>query len=204
MMNHLGLDLPDFDIETMLTEIADVVPFFAGVKWHELGDNGKQWPVLPDGTDTQMLHIDGFKRGKGKFHFYEYEQSNEITTHQHNYPFILTTGRDLVHYNAGTMTRRTANEQILTEDILLVSATDAKTKGITDNGTVRLFSDRGEINLKAQISNRVKPGVLYTTFHFPEFMVNRVTSDEADSETMCPEYKVVSVDFEAVEEAVVV
>lgn len=197
MMNHLGLDLPDFDIDTVLTEIADVVPFFAGVKWHELGENGKQWPVLPDGSDTQMLHIDGFKRGKGKFHFFEYEQSNEISTHQHNFPYILTTGRDLVHYNAGTMTRRTANEQILTEDILLVSAFDAKNKGVEQNATVRLFSDRGEINLTAQISDKVRPGVLYTTFHFPELMINRVTSDEADSETLCPEYKIVSVDFEA-------
>ncbi|MFT4929869.1 MAG: formate dehydrogenase major subunit, partial [Phenylobacterium sp.] len=198
MMNHLGMDLPDFEIDTVLSEIADVVPFFAGVKWHELGENGKQWPVLPDGTDTPMLHIDGFKRGKGKFHFNEFEQSNEITKHQHNYPFILTTGRNLEHYNAGTMTRRTANEQIVTEDILLINALDAKNKGMTENAPVRLFSDRGEIKLNAHISDKVKPGVLYTTFHFPELMINRVTSDEADADTLCPEYKVVSVDFEAV------
>ena len=198
MMNHLGLDLADFEIDTVLSEVADVVPFFAGVKWHELGDNGKQWPVMPDGSDTKMLHIDAFTRGKGKFYFHDFEETNEVNRHQHNYPFILTTGRDLVHYNAGTMTRRTANEQILTEDILLVSATDAKTKGIKPAGKVRLFSDRGEITLSAQISDKVKPGVLFTTFHFPELMINRVTSDEMDSETLCPEYKVVSVDIEAV------
>ena len=198
MMNHLGLDLPDFDIREMLSEIAAIVPFFAGVVWDELGTNGKQWPVQPNGQDTPMLHIESFKRGKGKFHFYPYEQSNEVTTHGENYPYILTTSRDLVHYNAGTMTRRTANEQIMSEDVLLINAKDAKTKGIEKDGPVRLFSDRGEIQLNALISDKVKPGVLFTTFHFPELMINRVTSDEHDSETLCPEYKVVAVDFEAV------
>ena len=197
MMNHLGLDLPEFDIESMVDEIASVVPFFAGVRWQELGVNGKQWPVTKDGQDTKILHLDSFKRGKGKFHYYDYEPSNEVTTHQDKFPFILTTSRDLVHYNAGTMTRRTANEQIMSEDVLLINPTDAKTKGIEKDGAVRLFSDRGEIQLNAILSNKVKPGVLFTTFHFPELMVNRVTSDEHDSETLCPEYKVVAVDFEA-------
>ncbi|MCJ8268815.1 MAG: formate dehydrogenase subunit alpha, partial [Psychrosphaera sp.] len=119
------------------------------------------------------------------------------TTHQEEYPYILTTSRDLVHYNAGTMTRRTSNEQIMTEDILLINAVDAKAKGMVENGLVRLFSNRGEISLNAQISDKVKPGVLFTTFHFPELMINRVTSDEHDTETLCPEYKVVAVDFEA-------
>jgi formate dehydrogenase major subunit len=197
MMNHLGQDIPDFDIHNVLEEIANVVPFFTGVKWDELGKNGKQWPVLKDGSDTKILHIEEFKRGKGKFHFYPYEQSNEVTTHQEEYPYILTTSRDLVHYNAGTMTRRTSNEQIMTEDVLLINADDAKAKGMVEDGKVRLFSNRGEISLNAIISDKVKPGVLFTTFHFPELMINRVTSDEHDTETLCPEFKVVAVDFEA-------
>lgn len=197
MMNHLGLNLPDYDAATMVEEIANIVPFFAGVRWDELGDNGKQWPVVKGGQDTKILHLDEFKRGKGKFHFYPYEQTQEVSKHQSRFPYILTTSRDLVHYNAGTMTRRTANEQIMTEDILLINPKDAKAKGIEDRSEVRLFSDRGEISLNAEISNKVKPGVLFTTFHFPELMINRVTSDEHDSETLCPEYKVVAVDFEA-------
>lgn len=198
MMNHLGLDLPDFEVNQMVDEIAKVVPFFARVKWDELGKNGKQWPVTPDGMETKILHTEDFKRGKGKFHFFDYEPSGELTKHQALFPFILTTSRDLVHYNAGTMTRRTANEQIMSEDVLLINPQDAKEKGVSDKGKVRLYSDRGEINLNAVLSDKVKPGVLFTTFHFPELMINRVTGDEHDSETMCPEYKVVAVDFEAV------
>lgn len=197
MMNHLGQNEADFNIRQVLGEIANVVPFFAGVKWDELGINGKQWPVQPDGNDTKILHVDEFKRGKGKFHFYPFEQSNEVTTHQAEFPYILTTSRDLVHYNAGTMTRRTSNEQIMSEDVLLINPKDAQAKGMTKDGVVRLYSDRGEIKLNAQLSHKVKPGVLFTTFHFPELMINRVTSDEHDSETLCPEYKVVAVDFEA-------
>ncbi len=197
MMNHLGQNLPDFEIEQVLDEIAKVVPFFAGVKWHELGDNGKQWPVTPEGLDTQILHTESFKRGKGKFHFFDYQKSNELVLNEQTFPFILTTSRDLVHYNAGTMTRRTPNEQIMKEDVLLINPKDAQSKGIADSSKVRLFSERGEISLKAALSDKVKPGVLFTTFHFPELMVNRVTGDEHDSETLCPEYKVVAVDIEA-------
>ena len=96
------------------------------------------------------------------------------------------------------MTRRTANIEITSEDILLINPKDAKTKAIQEGDEVRLFSARGEVNLKAQVSTDINPGVLFTTFHFPEAMVNNVTSNVTDTETLCPEYKVVAVDFEAV------
>ncbi len=198
MINKLGFAQADYDAATVLEEISQVVPFFAGIKWDELGDNGKQWPVNADGTDTQILHTETFKRGLGNFHFYPFEETQELQNNQQQYPFILTTSRDLVHYNAGTMTRRTSNEKIVSEDVLLVHPKDAKRKQIQDNGQVRLFSARGEVELKVQLSKKVKPGILFTTFHFPEFMVNNVTSDEHDEETLCPEYKVVSVDFEGI------
>jgi len=196
VMNQMGFNQADYTADGMLEEISQVVPFFAGVKWSELGEQGKQWPVSASGEDTQILHQSDFKRGLGKFHFYAFEESKELETWRQDYPFILTTSRDLEHYNCGTMTRRTPNEQIHQQDILWINALDAQTKGITDNSQVRLFSDRGEITLKATISQDVKPGILRTTFHFPELMVNRITSDVTDSETLCPEYKVVSVDVE--------
>jgi formate dehydrogenase alpha subunit len=198
MMNALGHPQPTYDADTMLQEIADVVPFFAGITWKNLGDNGLQWPVAKGGMDTKILHQESFTRGLGKFHFYEFEESTEVLENGEAFPFILTTSRNLEHYNAGTMTRRTANELIVSEDVLLINPQDASSKGIKDQSQVKLFSARGEIELKAEISDKVSTGVLFTTFHFPELMVNRVTGDVTDKHTKCPEYKVVSVDVAAV------
>ena len=182
--------------EKVLTEITQVVPFFAGITWQNLGLDGLQWPVAKCGVDTKILHLDTFKRGLGKFHFFEFEESEEMIENSEQYPFILTTSRNLEHYNAGTMTRRTGNEEIVSEDVLLVNKKDAVDKGITDRSKVKLFSARGEITLTAQISDKVKQGILFTTFHFPELMVNRVTGDVTDKHTKCPEYKVVAVGLE--------
>ena len=115
-----------------------------------------------------------------------------------DFPFILTTGRVLEHYNCGTMNRRTGNARIVTEDVLAIHPADAAKKGIADGDTVRIFSIRGEVRMHAKVSDEVKPGILYTTFHFPEHLVNVVTSSECDEDTMCPEYKVVAVDVERV------
>ncbi|WP_196139062.1 formate dehydrogenase subunit alpha [Aliikangiella sp. G2MR2-5] len=197
MMNRLGYSQADYDPETMLEEISQIVPFFEGIRWLELGEQGKQWPVQADGTDTQILHTETFKRGLGKFYYFDFEESKELENHAESFPFILTTSRILEHYNCGTMTRRTGNKDIVGEDLLLINPQDAMKKSISDQSVVRLFSTRGEVNLKAMISEKVKPGVLFTTFHFPELMVNKITSDECDLETLCPEYKVVAVDFEA-------
>ncbi|MDX2369790.1 MAG: formate dehydrogenase subunit alpha [Colwellia sp.] len=196
MMNALGYPQAPNDASAMLEEISQVVPFFTGITWQNLGDNGLQWPVDKNGVDTQILHRDTFKRGLGKFHFYEFEESSEILVNQMEFPFILTTSRNLEHYNAGTMTRRTSNESLVSEDVLLVNRQDAISKGIINNSNVRLFSARGEITLTAQISDKVKQGVLFTTFHFPELMINRVTGDVTDKHTKCPEYKVVAVGIE--------
>lgn len=199
MMNRLGYDQPDYTPDGVLAEIADIVPFFAGAKWDELGDDGKQWPILPDGSDTQILHQQEFKRGKGKFHFFEFEESQEVEENLNDkFPLILTTGRNLVHYNCGTMTRRTPNGEICTEDLLMINPKDAKKRSIDDSEFVNLVSDRGEVRLRAQVTDDVKPGTLHTTFHFPEFMVNRVTSDVVDRESLCPEFKVTAVDVQKI------
>ncbi len=197
MMNALSYPQAKYHPATMLEEISQVVPFFAGVTWDNLGEDGLQWPVNANGIDTKILHTENFKRGLGKFHFYPFEESVEVTQNGERFPFILTTSRNLEHYNAGTMTRRTGNEAIVSEDILLINPNDAKAKHINDQQSVRLYSARGEITLKAQLSEKVNQGVLFTTFHFPELMINRVTGDVTDTETKCPEYKVVSVDIEA-------
>ncbi len=185
-----------FSPEFLLKEIAQVVPFFAGITWQNLGMNGLQWPVIQDGVDTKILHKDTFKRGLGKFHFFEFEESREVLNNSEKFPFILTTSRNLEHYNAGTMTRRSGNEKIVNKDVLLINHHDALEKNIDNNAKVRLFSARGEIILTAQVSDSINRGVLFTTFHFPELMINRVTGDVTDKHTKCPEYKVVAVGLE--------
>ncbi len=198
IMNRMGCAEPDYDPKYLLAEIARIVPFFKGATWDGLTDQGQQWPIKEGCVGTEILHIDTFKRGKGKFHFFNFKESNEIVKHHGEFPFILTTGRILEHYNCGTMTRRTSNALIVSEDLLAIHPDDAKKKGITTGDHVRIFSARGEVRMKAKISTEVKPGILYTTFHFPENLVNVVTSSECDEDTMCPEYKVVAVDVEKV------
>ncbi len=195
IINKMGYAQADYDPDTLLQEISSIVPFFEGVKWDELGKNGKQWPVGPGGKDTEILHIDSFKRGKGKFHFAEYKETNEVTTHKKEYPYIITTNRELEHYNSGTMTRRTNNALILTEDILLIHPDDASRHFIQEGDMVCVESPRGKVDIKARITDEVKPGILSTTFHFPELQLNTITSSERDSEALCPEYKVASVNI---------
>ncbi|MGY8695663.1 MAG: formate dehydrogenase subunit alpha [Verrucomicrobiia bacterium] len=193
MMNKMGMDQPDYDPAQVLEEISRIVPFFAGIKWDELGENGKQWPVTADGQDTKILHEGGIRRGKGLFEFNAFKESEEIVNNKERFPYILTTNRNLEHYNCGAQTRRTANVELVTEDVIFVHPDDAAEHGIEDADFVCVESERGKIDIKAKVSDEIKKGVLSTTFHFPEVMVNDLTSDVHDTEAMCPEYKVVSV-----------
>jgi formate dehydrogenase major subunit len=197
IMNRMGYPQPDYHPDWVLEEISRIVPFFEGVKWDELGKNGKQWPVAKDGTDTKILHTATFKRtsGRGRFIYNDFKESPELVENGKAYPYIVTTNRELEHYNSGTMTRRTPNVKILTEDVLLINAEDASKHFINDGDMVCVESPRGKVDIKAKITDEVKPGILSTTFHFPEMMLNNITSSVADSEAMCPEYKVVAVNI---------
>ncbi len=202
MMARLGYEQPTgltYDAANVIEEIADVIPFMKGLSWDRLGENGLQWPIKENGIDTKMLHVDGqFKKGIGTFHHFDFEETPEIVTHGTKYPFILTTGRELEHYNSGTMTRRTDNQKILSDDVLEVHPKDAIKKGIKDNETVRIFSDRGSVEIPIKYSKTVKRGILRTTFHQPEVFINIITGSVGDKETLTPEYKVVAVDFERI------
>ena len=196
MMRKLGYEQPDYDAAEVLKEVANVVPFFEGITWEALTVNpmGLQWPVNKKGEDTKILHVGGFKLGKGKFHYYDWRESEELVKHRNEYPFILTTGRELQHYNCATMTRRTANAEILPKDVIMLNPKDAKDKNLLTGDRATLKSDRGEITLEVKVTDRVKRGIVRTTFHFPEVLINEVTSGVTDEETKCPEYKVVAVD----------
>ena len=193
LMNRMGYEQPDYDPSTLLEEISGIVPFFAGIKWDELGINGKQWPVAADGQDTPILHKESFTRGRGLFAFNAFKETEEVVSNGEEFPYILTTNRNLEHYNCGAQTRRTANVEIVTEDVIFIHPEDAAENGIEDTDMVCVESERGKIDIKAKVSDEIKKGVLSTTFHFPEVLVNNLTSSISDSIAMCPEYKVVSV-----------
>jgi formate dehydrogenase major subunit len=151
-----------------------------------------QWPcneAAPKGTP--IIHIDQFVRGKGLFVETDYEPTEEKTNRK--FPLLLTTGRILSQYNVGAQTRRTENIIWHREDILEVHPHDAETRGVRDGELVSLASRKGDITLRAKITTRVKPGVVYTTFHNPETGANVVTTEFSDWATNCPEYKVTAV-----------
>ncbi len=201
MMARLGYKQPTgpvYDAAKVLGEISEVIPFMKGVTWERLGENGLQWPVSEDGVDTKILHEESFKIGKGRFHHFDFEETPELVEHRAKYPFILTTARQLEHYNSGTMTRRTDNQVLSPSDYLEINPMDAGPKGISAGDTVRIFSDRGSVLIPVKLNYLVKKGVVRTTFHQPDVFINIITGDVGDKETMTPEYKVVAVDFEKV------
>jgi formate dehydrogenase major subunit len=138
------------------------------------------------------MHVDGFVRGKGLFVATEFVPTPEKTNRK--FPLILTTGRILSQYNVGAQTRRTANEQWHDEDLLEIHPSDAEAKGVRDGDWASVKSRKGEITLRARVTDRVAPGVVYTTFHHPETGANVVTTEYSDWATSCPEYKVTAVE----------
>ena len=177
----------------IMDEIAMTTPSFAGVSYDRLEEMGSiQWPCndsAPDGTP--LMHVDAFVRGKGKFINTEYIATDERTGPR--FPLLLTTGRILSQYNVGAQTRRTANVIWHEEDLLEIHPHDAEVRGIKDGDFVRLASRAGETTLRATITDRVNPGVVYTTFHHPDTQANVITTDYSDWATNCPEYKVTAV-----------
>jgi formate dehydrogenase major subunit len=137
------------------------------------------------------MHIGRFVRGKGRFIIIKYVPTDEKVTRK--YPLLLTTGRILSQYNVGAQTRRTPNSQWHSEDRLEIHAHDAEERGIKEGDWVGVQSRAGETVLRAVISERMQPGVVYTTFHFPESGANVITTENSDWATNCPEYKVTAV-----------
>lgn len=178
----------------IMDEIARLTPTFANVSHARLDAEGSvQWPCNEDAPDgTPIMHVDGFVRGKGLFILTEFVPTEEKTNRK--FPLILTTGRILSQYNVGAQTRRTENNQWMEEDVLEIHESDAEMRGIRTGDWVAVRSRKGETTLRAQISDRMQPGVIYTTFHHPETGANVVTTELSDWATSCPEYKVTAVE----------
>jgi formate dehydrogenase major subunit len=192
--NAMGYPMKYNHPSEIMDEIARLTPTFAGVSFEKIDKLGSiQWPCndnAPEGTPT--MHIGGFARGKGKFVITEYVPTDERTTRK--YPLILTTVRTLSQYNVGAQTRRTPNVVWHEEDVLEIHPHDAEQRGIKDGGSVEIASRAGKVVLHARVTERIQPGVVYTTFHHPDTGTNVVTTENSDWATNCPEYKVTAVE----------
>ena len=193
LSNALGYPMHYTHPSEIMDEIARLTPTFAGVSYAKLEAVGPvQWPcneAAPEGTP--VMHIDHFVRGQGRFLITEYQPTDERSNRK--FPLLLTTGRILSQYNVGAQTRRTENVVWHEEDQLEIHPADAEARGIRSGDWVRLASRAGETSLRATVTDRVAPGVVYTTFHHPMTQANVVTTDYSDWATNCPEYKVTAV-----------
>ena len=193
LSNALGFPMNYAHPSEIMAEIAATTPTFKGVSYERLEELGSvQWPcndAAPSGTP--MMHVERFARGLGRFMITEFIPTEERTGPL--FPLILTTGRILSQYNVGAQTRRTENSRWHEEDVLEIHPADAESRGVLDGDLVRLESRSGDVALHARISDRMQPGVVYTTFHHPKTGANVITTDFNDWATNCPEYKVTAV-----------
>jgi len=193
LSSAMGYEMKYNHASEIMDEIAALTPTFSGVSFKKLDELGSiQWPCNdenPNGTPT--MHIDEFVRGKGKFFVTEYVPTTEKVSGK--YPLILTTGRILSQYNVGAQTRRTKNVSWHHEDLVEIHPHDAAERGVKEGDWVGINSRAGETVLRVKITDRVQPGVIYTTFHHPESGANVITTDNSDWATNCPEFKVTAV-----------
>ena len=190
----LGYEMNYTHPSEIMDEIAALTPTFKNVSYAKIDEMGSiQWPCndkAPEGTP--IMHVDRFVRGLGKFMITDYVPTEERTGPR--FPLLLTTGRILSQYNVGAQTRRTENNIWHNEDVLEIHPFDAEQRGIKSGDLVSLASRAGDIALRAEVSERMQPGVVYTTFHHAKTGANVITTDNSDWATNCPEYKVTAVE----------
>ena len=200
LCNALGYPMNYQSPSEIMDEVARLTPTFASVSYERIDALGGsvQWPCNPDNPEgTPIMHKHSFPHGLGKFVLSQYVPTDERVTQR--FPLILTTGRILTQYNVGAQTRRTSNVSWHAEDLLEIHPHDASDRGINDGDAVQISSRVGQVAMKAQISTRMQPGVVYTTFHHPISGSNVITTENSDWATNCPEYKVTAVQISKVE-----
>lgn len=198
LSNALGYPMDYNHPSEIMDEIARLTPSFAGVSYERLEDQGSlQWPCNEQHPlGTPIMHVEDFPIGKGNFAITEYVATEERANRR--FPLLLTTGRILSQYNVGAQTRRTPNQAWHDEDVLEIHPHDAEERGIHSGDWLGISSRAGQTVLPANISKRMQPGVVYTTFHHPGSGANVITTDSSDWATNCPEYKVTAVQVEKV------
>lgn len=200
LAQRLGYPLTYEHPAKIMEEIASLVPIYGGISYARLEKGGIHWPCFsPDHPGTPYLHKDQFARGRGKFHPVEWEPPRE--TPDREYPFILTTGRNLWHYHSRSMTGRVEGlVELSPEAYLEIHPADALNLGIEEGKRVRVSSRRGTIIVRAKLTERVPRGTVFIPFHFGEAPANLLTGAFLDPEAKIPEYKVCAVRLTPVED----
>jgi predicted molibdopterin-dependent oxidoreductase YjgC len=201
MAQALGADWPDYaSPEDAWNEFADLAPLWTGIRYDRIEDVGLQWPCTDrDHPGTPYLHAPHPARPSGKGKFYPVEYQPPIEQPDSEYPFVLSTGRTLYHYNSATMTmRETGVVQKQEDPFVEMHPEDAQALGVGEGDWVRLVSRRGELEARARIGDRVYPGLVWMALHFAEAKVNWLTHDVGDPLIGTPEYKTSAVRVEPV------
>jgi predicted molibdopterin-dependent oxidoreductase YjgC len=198
LSSRLGYPMKYGSPAEVMEEIASLTPSYGGIRYHRLEGLGLQWPCpTSDHPGTPFLHKDKFSRGKGKFHVVPYVPAPELPDEE--YPFLLTTGRVLYHYHTLVTRKSKGLSEIYPEGVVEVNPEDARRLGIQpDNGLVEVASRRGKVKVKAKVSDRLPPGVVFMTFHFKEAAANLLTLDALDPVAKIPEFKVCAVKIQKV------
>jgi formate dehydrogenase major subunit/formate dehydrogenase alpha subunit len=181
-----------------MAEVNVLTPIYAGITYRRLEEGAQlQWPVpSEDHPGTPILHVGKFSRGLGRFAAVDHVPPDELPDEE--YPLVLTTGRVIYHFHGGEMTRRARNlEAMYPEALVEIHPHDAQEAGIGDGELMKVASRRGEIVAKAKVTDRVEPGLVFSTFHFPESSANFLTNPALDPQAKIPEYKVCAVRVEA-------
>ena len=182
----------------IMEEIASVTPSYAGISYARLEQGSLQWPCpAPDHPGTRFLHVGKFTKGLGKFHPVEHIPPDEMPDQE--YPYVLSTGRRRYHYHTGTMTHRTgALEVFYPDEYLEINYADAEKLNICDGDIVKVSSRRGNVEIKARITDMVTPGLVFTSFQYPSVPINKLTNPARDPISKIPEYKICAVKVEKV------
>ncbi|MBD0291100.1 MAG: formate dehydrogenase subunit alpha, partial [Thermoleophilia bacterium] len=197
----MGGSWPEYrTAEDVWNEFADLAPLWSGIRYDRIEEVGLQWPCTDrDDPGSAYLHAPRPARPSGKAKFYPVEYQPPIEEPDSEYPFVLSTGRTLYHYNSATMTMREEGVTQKQEDPFVeMSPEDAANLGVAHGDWVRLVSRRGEIEARAAIGNKVYPGLVWMALHFAESRVNLLTNDVTDSLIGIPEYKVCAIRIEPV------
>ncbi|EGO2673754.1 formate dehydrogenase subunit alpha [Enterococcus faecalis] len=193
VMTRMGYPCAYESAKEIMKEISAVTPSFGGINYERLEKESLQWSCrsLTD-PGTPIMHVGSFARGKGLFKAIPYKQAQELPDEE--YPYLMSTGRMLYHYNTRAMTGRTEGiNQIANHSYIEINAVDAQALGIQEGDKVEVHSRRGKIETYAAVGNRVFPQEVFMTFHFPDGNVNEITNAVFDDIATIPEYKVCAV-----------
>lgn len=200
LSQRLGYPMAYDHPREIMEEIALLTPIYGGISYRRLGKGGLHWPCpSPDHPGTPYLHKDRFPRGKGKFHAVEWQPPQE--TPDREYPFVLTTGRNLWHYHSRTMTGRVEGlAELSPEAYVEINPGDASRLGIREGQRVRVSSRRGTIVVRAKLTERIPPGTVFIPFHFGGAPANLLTPVFLDPDAKIPELKACAVHVAPLEE----